>query len=199
MLLLAWVLSSKSYEKMVKMKSSLYQVASSRLYSFHSTSTSNISLLLSNLVHWLRIPNGFVLNSSSSFIHIIESDEPCRSGAKNQQSSSHSTRSIWARLKIHKDRLPSVSKQTAFELQVTFETLGAECINARQYGSPLKAYTNTVVTSWYRAPELLLGAKQYSTAIDMWSLGCIMAELLAKEPLFNGKSEIAQLDKRFCR
>lgn len=46
-----------------------------------------------------------------------------------------------------------------------------------------------------RAPELLLGAKQYSTAIDMWSLGCIMAELLSKEPLFNGKSEADQLDK----
>lgn len=46
-----------------------------------------------------------------------------------------------------------------------------------------------------RAPELLLGAKQYSTAIDMWSLGCIMAELLSKEPLFNGKTEFDQLDK----
>ncbi|XP_057844306.2 cyclin-dependent kinase G-2 isoform X1 [Cryptomeria japonica] len=68
---------------------------------------------------------------------------------------------------------------------------------ARQYGSPLKPYTLMVVTLWYRAPELLLGAKQYSTAIDMWSLGCIMAELLAKEPLFSGKSEIDQLDKIF--
>ncbi|KAF2292858.1 hypothetical protein GH714_029402 [Hevea brasiliensis] len=68
---------------------------------------------------------------------------------------------------------------------------------ARQYGSPLKPYTHLVVTLWYRAPELLLGAKQYSTAIDMWSLGCIMAELLAKEPLFNGKTEFDQLDKIF--
>ena len=46
-----------------------------------------------------------------------------------------------------------------------------------------------------RAPELLLGAKEYSTAIDMWSLGCIMAELLSKEPLFTGKNEIDQLHK----
>ncbi|KAH6797780.1 Protein kinase superfamily protein [Perilla frutescens var. hirtella] len=68
---------------------------------------------------------------------------------------------------------------------------------ARQYGSPLKPYTPLVVTLWYRAPELLLGAKQYSTAIDMWSLGCIMAELLSKAPLFNGKSEVEQLDKIF--
>ncbi|KAM7464723.1 hypothetical protein LguiA_032844 [Lonicera macranthoides] len=68
---------------------------------------------------------------------------------------------------------------------------------ARQYGSPSKPYTHLVVTLWYRAPELLLGAKQYSTAIDMWSLGCIMAELLSKEPLFNGRTEVDQLDKIF--
>ncbi|KAL6520530.1 hypothetical protein OROMI_032292 [Orobanche minor] len=68
---------------------------------------------------------------------------------------------------------------------------------ARQYGSPLKPYTHLVVTLWYRAPELLLGVKQYSTAIDMWSLGCIMAELLSKEPLFSGKTEFDQLDKIF--
>lgn len=68
---------------------------------------------------------------------------------------------------------------------------------ARQYGSPLKPYTQLVVTLWYRAPELLLGAKQYTTAIDMWSLGCIMAELLSKEPLFNGRTEVDQLDKIF--
>ena len=47
----------------------------------------------------------------------------------------------------------------------------------------------------FRAPELLLGAKKYSTAVDMWSVGCIMAELLAKEPLFKGTSEIDQLRK----
>ena len=56
-----------------------------------------------------------------------------------------------------------------------------------------------VVYLFLRAPELLLGAKQYSTAIDMWSLGCIMAELLSKEPLFNGKTEFDQLDKVYVK
>ncbi|KAL4427156.1 hypothetical protein ABPG77_001160 [Micractinium sp. CCAP 211/92] len=64
---------------------------------------------------------------------------------------------------------------------------------ARQYGSPLAPYTHMVVTLWYRAPELLLGQRKYSTAVDVWSIGCIMAELLSKEPLFPGKSEIDQL------
>ncbi|KAM7272734.1 hypothetical protein ACFE04_027397 [Oxalis oulophora] len=68
---------------------------------------------------------------------------------------------------------------------------------SRQYGSPMKPYTALVVTLHYRAPEILLGAKKYSTAIDMWSVGCIMAELLANEPLFHGKTEPDQLQKIF--
>lgn len=68
---------------------------------------------------------------------------------------------------------------------------------ARQYSSFPKQYTQLVVTLWYRAPELLLGAKNYSTAIDMWSVGCIMGELLSKSPLFTGHSEIPQMDQIF--
>ncbi|XP_048345238.1 cyclin-dependent kinase 11B-like [Sphaerodactylus townsendi] len=68
---------------------------------------------------------------------------------------------------------------------------------AHEYGSPLKPYTPVVVTLWYRAPELLLGAKEYSTAIDMWSVGCIFGELLTQKPLFPGESEIDQINKVF--
>ncbi|XP_065218400.1 cyclin-dependent kinase 11B-like [Planococcus citri] len=68
---------------------------------------------------------------------------------------------------------------------------------AREYGSPLKQYTPIVVTLWYRAPELLLGVKEYSTCIDMWSVGCIFAELLCMEPLFPGKSDLDQLNRIF--
>lgn len=64
---------------------------------------------------------------------------------------------------------------------------------AREYGSPLKPYTPVVVTLWYRAPELLLQAEKYSTAIDIWSVGCIFGEFLTGKPLFAGKSEIEQL------
>ncbi|XP_076253521.1 cyclin dependent kinase 11B pitslre isoform X5 [Rhynchophorus ferrugineus] len=68
---------------------------------------------------------------------------------------------------------------------------------AREYGSPLKAYTSIVVTFWYRSPELLLCTKEYSTPIDMWSVGCIFAELLLMNPLFTGKSEVDQLNRIF--
>jgi len=60
-----------------------------------------------------------------------------------------------------------------------------------------KAYTQLVVTLWYRAPELLLDEGVYSPAIDVWSMGCIMAELLTRKPLFKGKSEIELINKVF--
>jgi cell division cycle 2-like protein len=66
---------------------------------------------------------------------------------------------------------------------------------ARKFASPLRPYTNLVVTLWYRAPELLLGTDVYSSAIDMWSVGCIMAELILREPLLMGKGELDQIDK----
>ncbi|XP_052737607.1 cyclin-dependent kinase 11B isoform X1 [Bicyclus anynana] len=68
---------------------------------------------------------------------------------------------------------------------------------AREYGSPLRQYTPIVVTLWYRAPELLLCCKEYSTPIDMWSVGCIFAEFITMNPLFPGKSEVDQLNRIF--
>lgn len=53
--------------------------------------------------------------------------------------------------------------------------------------------TEYVVTRWYRAPELLLSCEQYTAAIDVWSVGCILAELLQRKPLFAGKDYIDQL------
>lgn len=66
---------------------------------------------------------------------------------------------------------------------------------ARKFGDPLGEMTQLVVTLWYRSPELLLGAKDYSTAVDVWSIGCIFAELMQKEALFPGRGEIDQLSR----
>ncbi|TVU29681.1 hypothetical protein EJB05_21258 [Eragrostis curvula] len=57
--------------------------------------------------------------------------------------------------------------------------------------------TSRVVTLWYRPPELLLGATEYGVAVDMWSTGCILAELLAGKPIMPGQTEIEQLHKIF--
>ncbi|KAL6899235.1 hypothetical protein ACP4OV_005893 [Aristida adscensionis] len=57
--------------------------------------------------------------------------------------------------------------------------------------------TSRVVTLWYRPPELLLGATDYGVAVDLWSTGCILAELLAGKPIMPGQTEIEQLHKIF--
>ncbi len=54
-----------------------------------------------------------------------------------------------------------------------------------------------VVTLWYRAPEILLGGRQYSTGVDMWSVGAIFAEMCTRKPLFPGDSEIDEIFKIF--
>lgn len=61
----------------------------------------------------------------------------------------------------------------------------------------MKNYTREVVTLWYRAPELLLGSKYYGTSSDIWSVGCILAEMVNNKTLFPGDSEIDQLFKIF--
>ncbi|RWR84177.1 cyclin-dependent kinase E-1-like protein isoform X1 [Cinnamomum micranthum f. kanehirae] len=78
---------------------------------------------------------------------------------------------------------------------------------ARIYQAPLKPLSENgvVVTIWYRAPELLLGGKHYTSAVDMWAVGCIFAELLTLKPLFQGAEvkaqanpfQLDQLDKIF--
>ena len=50
---------------------------------------------------------------------------------------------------------------------------------ARAFGLPVRNFTHEVVTLWYRPPEILLGSKSYSTAVDVWSLGCIFAEMVS--------------------
>ena len=68
---------------------------------------------------------------------------------------------------------------------------------ARAFGLPIKTYTHEVVTLWYRAPEILLGQRQYSTPVDIWSVGAIMAEMAQRRALFQGDSEIDQIFKIF--
>jgi len=68
---------------------------------------------------------------------------------------------------------------------------------ARGYGIPVKNYTNEVVTLWYRPPDVLLGSKIYLTTVDIWSIGCIFAEMVNGKPLFMGSSETDQLKKIF--
>ena len=60
---------------------------------------------------------------------------------------------------------------------------------ARAFGIPVKNFTHEVVTLWYRAPDILLGSKNYSTSVDIWSVGCIFAEVVNRKALFAGNNE----------
>jgi cyclin-dependent kinase 7 len=66
---------------------------------------------------------------------------------------------------------------------------------AKSFGSPNRIYTHQVVTRWYRAPELLFGSRMYGTGVDIWAVGCILAELLLRVPFLPGISDLDQLSK----
>jgi mitogen-activated protein kinase 15 len=55
--------------------------------------------------------------------------------------------------------------------------------------------TEGVATKWYRAPEVIFGSQKYNEKIDMWSVGCILAEITLKNPLFNCSTTLAHLEK----
>ncbi|KAF6779079.1 hypothetical protein AHF37_01627 [Paragonimus kellicotti] len=64
---------------------------------------------------------------------------------------------------------------------------------SRTYSIPNRTYCHDVVTLWYRAPELMLGAQTYNKSIDIWSFGCILYEMITGKVLFPGDSEIDEL------
>ena len=89
---------------------------------------------------------------------------------------------------LHRDKKPSNLRLHAkCDLKICDFGL-ARTTSEREY------MTEYVVTRWYRAPELLLSCAEYTAAIDVWSVGCIFAELLGRKPLFPGKDYVHQLD-----
>lgn len=66
---------------------------------------------------------------------------------------------------------------------------------SRFFSLPFKPYTHDVITLWYRSPEILLGCARYGPEVDMWSGGCIVAEMATSYPLFPGDSEIGTIFK----
>jgi cyclin-dependent kinase len=93
-----------------------------------------------------------------------------------------------ARSVLHRDLKP----QNLLVLRDTYLKL-ADFGLGRAFSIPVKKVTHEVVTLWYRAPDVLLGSTTYGTPVDMWSVGCIMAEMVSGTVLFPGHNDVEQL------
>jgi mitogen-activated protein kinase 15 len=94
---------------------------------------------------------------------------------------------------LHRDLKPSNLLLNS-ECHVKVADFGlARSLDKKMDQQPL--LTDYVATRWYRAPEILLGSNKYTKGVDMWSMGCILAELLLGKPVFPGTSTLNQLDR----
>jgi len=98
---------------------------------------------------------------------------------------------------VHRDIKPSNLLLNSDCLTKVCDFGLARTVSANGKGSAVNAavLTDYVATRWYRAPEIMLGSTTYTTAVDMWSMGCILAELYLAKPLFPGTSTMNQLEK----
>eukprot|EP01035_Chromulina_nebulosa_P017640 gene17640-23218_t len=93
---------------------------------------------------------------------------------------------------IHRDLKPSNILVNS-NCDVKICDFGLSCLSEDETGNPTDK-TEYVVTRWYRAPEVMLARQEYTNAIDIWSVGCILAELLNRKPLFPGEDYLKQLE-----
>lgn len=94
---------------------------------------------------------------------------------------------------IHRDLKPSnilIDATTTCDLRICDFGLARVCDASHDHTGVMTEY---VATRWYRAPEVMLVAKAYSMAIDIWSVGCILGEMFNNKPLFPGKNYVEQL------
>jgi serine/threonine protein kinase len=102
---------------------------------------------------------------------------------------------------IHRDLKPSnilikAQRADSSEGNVKIADLGlARSVDAAEDSHDVQALTEYVVTRFYRAPEVVLTATRYTYTVDIWSVGCIMGEMLSGEPLFKGKDSLDQIRK----
>ena len=130
---------------------------------------------VSFLTLWLYITNWLCRNSHCRFIGL---NSPYNADSSPRSQLIKGVYYLHAHRILHRDLKPQnllIDRNGELKL--------ADFGLARAFGIPLRTYTHEIVTLWYRAPEVLLGSRHYSTPVDMWSVGCIFSEMISRTPL----------------
>ncbi|KAI0123115.1 serine/threonine-protein kinase [Xylariales sp. AK1849] len=151
------------------------------LHSVFSSKDQNLNIVL----EFLPLGDLEMLIHDSEHVHYGMADMKAWAGML--------TRGVWfchENFVLHRDIKPN-NLLIAADGEVKLADFGL----ARNFSDPYKPMTSNVITRWYRPPELLYGAKHYSGAVDIWSVGCVIAELALRTPFLPGDTEIDQIKR----
>ncbi|KAI4211424.1 MAG: hypothetical protein LQ351_005850 [Letrouitia transgressa] len=150
------------------------------LHSVFSSKNQNLNLVLEYL------PRG-------DLEMLIKDSEGIRYGAAEVKAwMSMLARAVWfchENFVLHRDIKPN-NLLIAADGEVKLADFGL----ARSFSDPYRVMTHQVITRWYRPPELLLGARHYSSTVDVWSMGTVFAELILRRPFLAGQTDVEQLE-----
>ena len=151
-----------------------------KLHTVFSSKDQNLNLVL----EYLPLGDLEMLIKDTATVHYGVADTKAWMGML--------TRAVWfchENFVLHRDIKPN-NLLIAADGEVKLADFGL----ARSFSDPYRPMTSNVITRWYRPPELLFGARHYSAAVDVWSVGLVFAELVMRAPYLAGNTELEQIE-----